>query len=328
MILVTGGAGYIGSHTAVMLLEKGYDIVVVDNFSNSHPSVVDSIRKITGKDFAFREMDLNDPDATARIFEEFRPKAVIHFAGLKAVGESVSVPLAYYKNNINTTINLLEAMQRYNTRQIIFSSSATVYSAANPMPLTEDAVLGCSNPYGWTKFMCEQIIADTIRVNAGFSAVLLRYFNPVGAHESGLIGENPRGIPNNLMPFVTQTAAGRQKELSVFGADYDTRDGTGVRDYIHITDLAAGHVAALGHMSNTGTHVFNLGTGRGTSVLEMVHAFEKVTGVKVPYKIADRRPGDIATCYADPARAREVLGWVAEKTVEEMCADAWRWESK
>jgi len=329
MILVTGGAGYIGSHTAVMLLEKGYDIVVVDNFSNSHPGVLDSIRKITGKDFAFREMDLNDPIATSRVFEEFRPRSVIHFAGLKAVGESVRVPLAYYKNNITTTINLLEAMRMYNTRQIIFSSSATVYSAANHMPLTEDAILGCSNPYGWTKFMCEQIITDTISVSDGFSAVLLRYFNPVGAHESGLIGENPRGIPNNLMPFVTQTAAGIQKELSVFGADYDTSDGTGVRDYIHITDLAAGHVAALDHcVGNPGTHVFNLGTGQGTSVLEMVHAFEKVTGVKVPYKIADRRPGDIATCYADPARARDVLGWIAEKTVEEMCADAWRWESR
>ena len=328
MILVTGGAGYIGSHTAVVLLEQGYEIVVVDNLSNSHPKAIERVKQITGKDFPFYEVDLRDASKLAAICEKHQPTAAIHFAGLKAVGESVKMPLAYYQNNIDSTLNLLKTMIDHEIKQVIFSSSATVYSATNTMPLTESAARGCTNPYGWTKFVCEQIIKDTVSANAGFSAVLLRYFNPVGAHESGLIGENPLGIPNNLVPFIAQTAAGKHKELAVYGDDYDTKDGTGVRDYIHVTDLAVGHVAAINFCaSNDGTHVFNLGTGQGTSVLEMVHAFENANGVKVPVCIAPRRAGDLATCYADPGKAKEVLRWNAKKSIDEMCVDVWRWQS-
>ena len=328
VVLVTGGAGYIGSHTCVELLKKGYEIVVVDNFANSHPKAVERIKKITGKDFPFYEMDICDEDALDQVCNNHRIDCVIHFAGLKAVGESVSMPLAYYENNICSTIKLLKAMEKHGIKHIIFSSSATVYSGENQMPLTEESIRGCINPYGWTKFMCEQIISDAIAARENCSAVLLRYFNPIGAHESGLIGEDPSGIPNNLLPYVSQTAAGKRAELSVYGDDYDTIDGTGVRDYIHVTDLVAGHVAAIKYCTATeGTHAFNLGTGQGTSVLEIVHAFEKVNGVKVSYRIAARRPGDLATCYADPSKAERMLHWRTEKTLEEACADIWRWQT-
>ena len=326
MILVTGGAGYIGSHTCVELLKNGYEVIVADNFSNSNPGVIERVKKITGKDFLFYEMDVCDETALDRLCKAHPIDCVIHFAGLKAVGESVAKPVSYYSNNICSTLALLKAMEKHGIKQIIFSSSATVYSGENKMPLTEDSARGCINPYGWTKFMCEQIISDTVTANEGWSAILLRYFNPIGAHESGIIGEDPSGIPNNLMPYIAQVATGKLKQLSVYGADYDTADGTGVRDYIHVCDLAAGHVAAIKHKEK-GTHVFNLGTGQGTSVLEMIHNFENVNGIKVPYKIADRRPGDLAVCYADPSKAEKVLGWRAEKTLEEACADSWRWET-
>ncbi|MCL1788672.1 MAG: UDP-glucose 4-epimerase GalE, partial [Defluviitaleaceae bacterium] len=274
MILVTGGAGYIGSHTCIELLKNGYHIVVVDNFANSNPEAVKRVKEISGKDFPFYELDVCDAVALDEVCSKHRFNCVIHFAGLKAVGESVAIPLAYYENNVGSTITLLETMTKHDIPHIIFSSSATVYSEGNPMPLTEDAALGCSNPYGWTKFMCEQIIRDTVFARESWSAVLLRYFNPIGAHESGRIGEDPSGIPNNLLPYISQTAVGKRKELSVYGSDYDTADGTGVRDYIHVTDLAAGHVAAIKFCLETeGTHAFNLGTGHGTSVLEMVNTF-------------------------------------------------------
>jgi len=328
MILVTGGAGYIGSHTCVELLKNGYEIAVVDNFVNSHPKAVDRVKEISGKEFTFYNADVCDESAMETIFAAHDFDCVIHFAGLKAVGESVAKPLMYYENNIGSTVVLLKVMDKYDVRRIIFSSSATVYSGVNPMPLTEDSVLGCINPYGWTKYMCEQIISDYTVAQPKASAVLLRYFNPIGAHESGLIGENPTGIPNNLLPFISQTAAGKRAELAVHGNDYDTVDGTGVRDYIHVIDLAAGHVAAIKYCGkNTGARAANLGTGKGASVLEMVNTFEKVNNVKVPYRIGPRRPGDLATCYADPAEAEKTLKWRTHKSLEEACADIWRWQS-
>jgi len=310
-------------------LQSGYDIVVVDNFANSSVVAIERVKEITGKDFPFYEADVCDEAALDEICAKHPIDCIIHFAGHKAVGESVAVPLKYYANNLGSTVALLNVMAQRGIKHIIFSSSATVYNGANAMPLTEDATTGgCTNPYGWTKYMCEQIITDAMTAQAGGAAVLLRYFNPIGAHESGRIGEDPSGIPNNLFPYLTQTAAGRLEVLSVYGDDYDTSDGTGVRDYIHVTDLAAGHVAAVQYCANhAGTHVFNLGTGRGSSVLEMIKAFEQVNGVPVPYKIAPRRAGDLPTCYADPVKAQRVLGWKAIKTLEDACADSWRWQT-
>jgi len=328
MILVTGGAGYIGSHTCVELLENGYDIVVADNLTNSHHSVVERVREITGKDFPFYEINVCDEAALGKLCAAHNIDCVIHFAGFKAVGESVAMPLSYYQNNIVSTISVLKAMQQHGIKNIIFSSSATVYSGENAIPYTEDSLRGCTNPYGWTKYMCEQIITDTVAACEGMSAVLLRYFNPVGAHESGLIGEDPIGIPNNLLPFISQTAIGKHKELLVYGDDYDTKDGTGVRDYIHVTDLAAGHVAAIKYCNlNIGTEAFNLGSGEGTSVLEMITAFEAVNNVKVPYRVAPRRAGDLASYYADPKKAARLLGWHTQKSLEDGLVDTWRWQT-
>ena len=327
-ILVTGGAGYIGSHTCVELLDAGCHVVVVDNFSNSDMAAVDGIRQITGKEFPFYQADLRDEAALDQIFTDHQIDCIIHFAGKKAVGESVAKPVEYYDNNLNSTLNLCKAMQKHGVAKLIFSSSATVYRGDNPMPLTEDAALGPINPYGWSKFMCEQILQDAAAAN-GWSVVLLRYFNPVGAHASGIIGENPRGIPNNLMPFIAQTACGTHKELQIFGDDYDTPDGTGVRDYIHVVDLALGHIKSIDYCNkHTGCGVFNLGTGTGVSVLEMVETFKRVNQVDVPYTIAPRRPGDNATSYADPGKAERVLGFQAVKSVADMCRDSWRFNNK
>ena len=327
-VLVTGGAGYIGSHTCVELLEKGFPVVVIDNLSNASPKALERVKEITGKELTFYEGDVRDEALLQEIFSRHDIGCVIHFAGLKAVGESVEKPWEYYNNNIGSTLTLTKAMKQAGVRKLIFSSSATVYSADNAMPLREDSRTGgCTNPYGWTKFMSEQILSDTARAEKDWSVVLLRYFNPVGAHESGRIGEDPKGNPNNLMPFITQVAVGRREKLSVFGNDYDTHDGTGVRDYIHVVDLAKGHVAAIQYAEeNTGCGVFNLGTGTGYSVLDMVKAFEKANGVKVPYEITQRGPGDIATCYADPGKSREILHWQAEMGLEEMCRDSWNWQ--
>ena len=327
-ILVTGGAGYIGSHTCVELLESGYEVVVVDNLCNSNPKSLERVQKLTGKSVKFYEGDVRDEELLRKIFAENEIAAVIHFAGLKAVGESVAQPWRYYDNNLNSTLVLTKVMGEAGCKNIIFSSSATVYSGDNEMPLRETSRTGnCTNPYGWTKYMTEQILSGMAKADPQWSIVLLRYFNPVGAHKSGTMGEDPRGIPNNLMPFITQVAVGRREKLSVFGNDYDTPDGTGVRDYIHVVDLAKGHVAAIRYaVENHGCEVFNLGTGVGYSVLDMVKAFETANGVKIPYAIADRRPGDLATCYADPAKSREVLGWKAEKTLEDMCRDSWNWQ--
>ncbi len=328
-VLLCGGAGYIGSHTAVELLNNGYDIAVVDDLSNSSEESLERVKKITGKDFPFYEGDVCDKAAMDRIFEENSIDAVIHFAGKKAVGESVVMPIEYYRINLNATLSLCASMIEHGVKNIIFSSSATVYSGDNSMPLTESSHLGCSNPYGWTKLMNEQILQDIAKANPGFSVVLLRYFNPVGAHPSGLIGEDPQGIPNNLMPFIAQTAVGKREKINVFGNDYDTPDGTGVRDYLHVVDLAAGHVAALKYiLEHQGVDIFNLGTGKGYSVLEMIAAFSKACGHDLPYVIAPRRPGDLATVYADPAKAKAVLGWTAQKTLDDMCADSWNWQSK
>lgn len=328
-ILVTGGAGYIGSHTCVELLNSGHKIAVADNFSNSHPKVLERIRYITGRDSAFYEMDIRDEVALSELFNAHSIECVIHFAGLKAVGESVKKPLEYYDNNVNSTLSLCKVMKRHNVRQIIFSSSATVYRADNPMPVSEEGVTGCINPYGWTKYMCEQILRDAARADGNWSVTLLRYFNPIGAHESGLIGEAPSDIPNNLLPYISQTAIGKLKELSVYGDDYDTVDGTGVRDYIHVIDLAKGHVAAAAWCSkNIGVEAINLGSGSGTSVLQMVCAFEQVNGVCVPYRIVGRRPGDLATCYANPEKAKKILNWSTQKDIHTMCADIWRWQKQ
>ena len=327
-ILVTGGAGYIGSHTCVELLESGYEVVVVDNLCNSNPKSLERVRELTGKSVKFYEGDVRDEALLRKIFAENEIAAVIHFAGLKAVGESVAQPWRYYDNNLNSTLVLTKVMGEAGCKNIIFSSSATVYSGDNEMPLRETSRTGnCTNPYGWTKYMTEQILSGMAKADPQWSIVLLRYFNPVGAHKSGTMGEDPRGIPNNLMPFITQVAVGRREKLSVFGNDYDTPDGTGVRDYIHVVDLAKGHVAAIRYaVENHGCEVFNLGTGVGYSVLDMVKAFETANGVKIPYAIVDRRPGDLATCYADPAKSREILGWKAEKTLEDMCRDSWNWQ--
>ena len=329
-ILVTGGAGYIGSHTCLELLSSGYGVVVVDNLCNSNPKSLDRVEALTGKKLKFYEGDVRDEELLRKIFAENEISAVIHFAGLKAVGESVAQPWRYYDNNLNSTLVLTKVMGEAGVKRIIFSSSATVYSGENEMPLRENSRTGnCTNPYGWTKYMTEQILSGMAHADPEWSIVLLRYFNPIGAHESGRIGEDPRGIPNNLMPYITQVAIGRRDHLSVFGNDYDTPDGTGVRDYIHVVDLAKGHVAAVKYVVGTqGCEVFNLGTGTGYSVLDMVKAFEKANGVKVPYQIVDRRPGDLPTCYADPAKSARVLGWKAEKNLEDMCRDSWRWQSQ
>ena len=327
-ILVTGGAGYIGSHTCVELLESGYEVVVVDNLCNSNPESLNRVKQITGKSVRFYEGDVRDEALLQNIFAENEIACVIHFAGLKAVGESVAKPWEYYDNNLNSTLILTKVMKQAGVKKIIFSSSATVYTADNEMPLRENSRTGnCTNPYGWTKFMTEQILSGMAHADDQWSIALLRYFNPIGAHASGTIGEDPRGIPNNLMPYITQVAIGRREKLSVFGNDYDTHDGTGVRDYIHVVDLAKGHVAAVRYvLENQGCEVFNLGTGTGYSVLDIVNAFVSVNNVAVPYVITDRRPGDIATCYADPAKSAEKLGWKAEKTLEDMCRDGWNWQ--
>ena len=328
-VLVTGGAGYIGSHTCVELLESGYGVVVIDNLCNSNPKSLDRVRELTGKDFKFYEGDVRDGDLLRKIFAENEIGCVIHFAGLKAVGESVAQPWRYYDNNLNSTLVLTKVMEEVGMKNLIFSSSATVYSGDNEMPLRETSKTGhCTNPYGWTKYMTEQILSGMAVADKDWGIVLLRYFNPIGAHISGRIGEDPRGIPNNLMPYITQVAVGRREKLSVFGNDYDTPDGTGVRDYIHVVDLAKGHVAAVKYVAaHTGCEVFNLGTGCGYSVLDMVKTFQEVNNVPVPYQIVDRRPGDLATCYADPAKSADVLGWKAEKSLADMCADSWRWQS-
>lgn len=327
-ILLTGGAGFIGSHIAVELLQDGYDVVIADDLSNSRADVIDRIEKITGRRPAFYRIDTADGAALAKVFDEQPIDAAVHLAGFKAVGESVQKPIEYYRNNLDTTLTLLETMRSYDVRRLVFSSSATVYGADNPVPYTEDMPAGrCTNPYGWTKWMIEQILADVARADAALSVVCLRYFNPVGAHESGLIGERPNGVPNNLMPYITQTAAGIRKELSIFGDDYETPDGTGVRDYIHITDLARGHIAAIGYTEeHVGWEAINLGTGHGTSVLNLVQTFERVNGVPVPHRIAPRRAGDLASCYAGTEKARRLLGWQAEKGLEDICRDAWRWQ--
>ena len=329
-VLVTGGAGYIGSHTCVELLQRDMGVVVVDNLVNSSPRAIERVEQITGKHVDFYVKDVRDREAMNAIFDKHRIDCVIHFAGLKAVGESVAMPLEYYDNNLFSTVTLCEVMRDHGVKNIVFSSSATVYSGDNEMPLREASRTGmCTNPYGWTKYMSEQILRDTAKSDNDWAIVLLRYFNPIGAHSSGLIGEDPRGIPNNLMPFISQVAIGRREYLNVFGNDYDTPGGTGVRDYIHVVDLARGHVAAINYMQqHKGESVFNLGTGNGYSVLDMVHAFEKVTGRKVPYRIAPRRAGDLATVYASPDKSAELLGWKAEYGLEDMCRDTWAWQSK
>ncbi|WP_249313484.1 UDP-glucose 4-epimerase GalE [Congzhengia minquanensis] len=324
-ILVTGGAGFIGSHTCVELLENGYEVVIVDNFINSKPEALNRIKQITGKDFKFYEADLLDKAAVETIFIENKIDAVIHFAGLKAVGESVAQPIRYYHNNISGTLILCQVMQEAGVKKIVFSSSATVYGSPKTVPIREDFPLHTTNPYGSTKLMIENILQDIFVADNEWSIALLRYFNPIGAHKSGLIGEDPNGIPNNLMPYIAQVAAGKLEVLSVFGDDYDTKDGTGVRDYIHVVDLAQGHIKAVEKvLGGSGVDAYNLGTGIGYSVLDMVHAFETANNVKVNYKIAPRRPGDIAVCFADPKKAKELLGWQAQFGIEDMCRDSWK----
>jgi len=327
-ILLTGGAGYIGSHTIIELDKAGHSVVVVDNLVNSNPESLRRVAKIIGKEIPFYEVDVRDKEKLTKVFEENKFDAVIHFAGLKAVGESVSKPLEYYHNNMTGTFILLDVMRQHGCKNIIFSSSATVYGDPAIIPITEECPKGhCTNPYGQTKSMLEEVLMDVQKADPAWNVVLLRYFNPIGAHQSGTIGENPNGIPNNLMPYITQTAVGIRKELGVFGNDYDTPDGTGVRDYIHVCDLASGHVAALKAIAkNYGLAIYNLGTGHGYSVLDVVKAFEKVNGVKVPYSIKPRRPGDIATCYCNPAKAEAELGWKAQYGIEEMCRDSWNWQ--
>lgn len=330
-ILLPGGAGFIGSHTAVELLNEGKEIILLDNFSNSKPEVLDAIREITGKEFKFYEMDYLDREKLEKVFEENEIDAVLNFAGYKAVGESVQKPIEYYQNNISGALVLLDTMRKYGCKKFIFSSSATVYGEPERIPLTEDCKTGgTTNPYGTTKLFIEQILKDIYASDNTWDICILRYFNPVGAHESGLIGEEPQGIPNNLMPYIVRVASGQLKELSVFGDDYNTPDGTGVRDYIHVVDLAKGHVKALEKLDKEqqGLYIYNLGTGTGYSVLDMVKAFVKATGKDVPYKIAPRRAGDIATCYAEPTKAKEELNWQAEKTLEEMCKDSWNYINK
>ena len=327
-ILLAGGAGYIGSHTCVELLENGQNVIIADNLSNSNVIVLQRIRQITGKNVPFYNVDIRDQTEFNKVFLENDIDCIIHFAGLKAVGESVEQPINYYDNNLNTTLSICNAMERHNVRHLIFSSSATVYSAQNNMPLDESSKTGnCTNPYGWTKLFCEQILCDFARKHNDFSVILLRYFNPVGAHESGLIGEDPSGIPNNLLPFITKTAIGSLKELAVFGNDYCTHDGTGIRDYIHVVDLAKGHVAAIDFgKTHNGVEIFNLSTGKGTSVLDMVNAFQRVNCIHVPYRIDQRRAGDIAQCYANPEKAEKILKWKAKYNIEDIVKHAWNWQ--
>lgn len=328
-VLLTGGAGYIGSHTAVELINAGHEVVVVDNLSNSSLEAIKRVEKITSSNIPFYEVDVRDKTELDQIFKENSIDAVIHFAGLKAVGESVQKPLYYYHNNLVSTLVLLEVMAENDVNRLVFSSSATVYGSPDDLPLTEDSRVGVgiTNPYGWTKYMIEQIITDTAKVNTDLMATTLRYFNPVGAHESGLIGEDPSGIPNNLLPYVSQVAVGKLEKVGVFGNDYDTPDGTGVRDYIHIVDLARGHVAAIENLK-PGANVYNLGTGRGVSVLELIQAFSKAAGKEIPYEIKPRREGDIASCYADPKKAELELGWKAQYDIDRACEDSWRWQSQ
>ena len=329
-ILVTGGAGFIGSHTCVELLNAGYDVAVVDNLYNASEKALDRVKQITGKDLRFYKVDIRDKEGLNEVFDKEDVESVIHFAGLKAVGESVRKPLEYYENNIGGTITLCDVMRDHGVKNIIFSSSATVYGDPAFIPITEECPKGtCTNPYGWTKWMLEQILTDLHTADPEWNVVLLRYFNPIGAHKSGLIGEDPKGIPNNLMPYITQVAIGKLPCLGVFGDDYDTHDGTGVRDYIHVVDLAIGHVRAVEKLKEkAGVSVYNLGTGNGYSVLDMVKAFSKACGKEIPYEIKPRRAGDIDMCYADPSKALKVLGWKAERGLDEMCEDTWRWQSQ
>jgi UDP-glucose 4-epimerase len=329
-VLVSGGAGYIGSHTVVRLIESGHDVVIVDNFSNAKPTVLGRLEAITGRSIPVHSFDLRDYDKTEHLFAAEEFDAVIHFAGFKAVGESVEKPLEYYENNLGTTFSLVRAMRRHDVKLLVFSSSATVYGANPPLPMTEDLPTSATNPYGWTKVMIEQILSDVAAADPKMRIALLRYFNPVGAHPSGTIGEDPADIPNNLMPYIAQVAVGRREKLSVFGDDYDTPDGTGVRDYIHVEDLAAGHVAALQRLATSASavNIWNLGSGQGTSVLELLHSFEKAVGHELPYEVVGRRPGDIASSYADPSKAKEELDWQTTKSVDDMCTDTWRWQQQ
>jgi UDP-glucose 4-epimerase len=328
-VLVTGGAGYIGSHCCVELLNDGYDVVVVDNLSNSKKEALDRVENITGNSLSFHEVDLLDQEALDEVFSQYDIDSVIHFAGLKAVGESVEKPLKYYDNNVTGTIRLCEVMENHGVKDIVFSSSATVYGDPDEVPITEDFPLKPTNPYGRSKLMVEQVLSDLYQADKSWNVVLLRYFNPIGAHKSGDIGEDPTGIPNNLMPYISQVAVGKLDELKVFGDDYPTRDGTGIRDYIHVVDLCVGHLDALEKLQdNPGVKVYNLGTGRGYSVLEMIDAFEEATGKEIPYQITERRPGDIAKCFADPSKAEKELGWKAERGIVDMCRDTWAWQSK
>lgn len=327
-ILLTGGAGFIGSHTCVELIHAGFDVVIADNFYNSSVEVINRLAQITGKPVKYYDVDVCDAAALSRVFDANSIDAAIHFAGYKAVGESVEKPLEYYRNNLDSTMTLCEVMRQHGVSRIVFSSSATVYGTTQTMPLVETMLTGCTNPYGWTKYMIEQILTDVAHAYPDWAVALLRYFNPIGAHESGLIGEDPVGIPNNLMPFVAQVASGKLAKLRVYGDDYPTPDGTGVRDYIHVVDLAKGHVAACRYLlDHTGCEVFNLGTGVGYSVLDVVRTFERVNGIPIPYEVVGRRAGDIATCYADASKAQHMLAWKAEKTLDEMCRDSWHWQS-
>ncbi len=326
-VLVTGGAGYIGSHTVVELLDAGYEVVVVDNYYNSKPEVLNRIKKITGKDFKFYEVDILDREALNEVFVKENIESVIHFAAYKAVGESVEKPIDYYYNNITGLLTLTEVMKKHDVKNIVFSSSATVYGLNNISPLREDMPTSATNPYGRTKLMAEEILRDIYTSDNSWNVALLRYFNPIGAHESGRIGENPNGIPNNLMPYITQVAVGKRERLSVFGSDYDTHDGTGVRDYIHVVDLAGGHIKALNKLKDgIGCKAYNLGTGNGYSVLDLVKAFEEASGVEIRYELTERRAGDVATCFADATRACEELGWTAERGIADMCRDSWKWQ--
>ena len=328
-ILLTGGAGYIGSHTAVELINSGHSVVIVDNLANSSREAVARVEKITSSSIPFYEIDVSDQSKLGDVFAKENIDGVIHFAGLKSVGESVAKPIEYYQNNIDSTLSLLATMETHGVNKLVFSSSATVYGEPETLPISEDSHVGngITNPYGWTKYMNEVILRDVAAANPNLEITLLRYFNPVGAHESGLIGEDPSDIPNNLLPYIAQTAVGKRDQVSVFGNDYDTIDGTGVRDYIHVVDLALGHIAALDH-SHPGVSTYNLGTGKGTSVLELIHAFGNAAGKDIPYQIVDRRPGDIASCYASPNKAKNELGWEATKTIEDACVDCWRWQSQ
>lgn len=327
-VLVTGGAGYIGSHTVIELLNSGNQVIIVDNFYNSQPEVLKRIKELSGKDFKFYEVDVLNREDLTKVFEENKIDSVIHFAGYKAVGESVEKPLEYYHNNLTSTFILCEVMRKFGVKNLVFSSSATVYGLNNISPLKEELPLSTTNPYGTTKLMIEQILNDLWNSDKEWSIALLRYFNPIGAHESGRIGENPNGIPNNLMPYITQVAVGKREKLSVFGSDYDTVDGTGVRDYIHVVDLAKGHIKALEkHSKINKIEAYNLGAGKGYSVLQLVEAFEKANGVEIPYIVSERRAGDVAICYADSSKAKEELDWEAEKTIEDMCKDSWNWQS-